>query len=106
MTEQELREKLDYILDWHSRCRAEIKEQIPGYADPKYAEEKYDGIVKRHRNEAIQLITQYGDTRERLGRLNELTSLFSSYERDGIGINYTVYNEWVRKRVAELKEKA
>lgn len=98
MTDTELREKLDYILDWHSRCREEIKSKMPGYADPKYAEEQYDGIVRRYRNEAIQLITQYGDTRERLGRkaahernaelLNALGLMYGQYCSKKLGHDF------------------
>lgn len=51
--------ELDEILDWHSRCRKEIKAAIPGYARPEWAEEQYDGIVRRHKNQARQAITAH-----------------------------------------------
>lgn len=94
LSESELREKLRNIV---------VKSIHPykpygdvARLDPDTVNDAIEGMM--------QLITQYGDTQEREGRIDELTNLFPSYERDGIGINYTVYNEWVRKRVAELKE--
>lgn len=49
-------DEIDKILDWHSRCREEIKTSMPGYAEPKWAEEKYAAIVKRHKDQAREAI--------------------------------------------------
>lgn len=52
-------QELDEILNWHSRCREELEAKAPGYADPKYAEEMYDSIVRGHKTQAKQAVLDW-----------------------------------------------
>lgn len=68
-----------------------IYEALRGYDIP----EGFERIFK-HLEEEI-------DEHTNKARIDELTSLFGNYGADGLGITYTVYNEWVRNRIAQLQ---
>lgn len=90
-TEQELREKLTKLLNDEEICRCGRHYKSSNFAHHICPE---NGL----RHKIMQLITQYGDTRERFGRLDELDIVAS--EEEGTGID----GFWVEARLAELKE--
>lgn len=67
-----------------------------------------DSRIERLNNEIIQLITQYGDTRERLGRIDEIKVVRNMWTKPGVGD--IKFGHWLHHResslanLAELKE--
>ena len=50
-------ERLDEVLNWHTKCREEIKVASKGFTDDRWAEEQYRKIVHKHKTKAKQDIT-------------------------------------------------
>lgn len=96
MTEQELREKLRDILYVDSELYEKALEKARAEGN-FYQESVYERADEIERDLVIEcladLFTQYGDTRERLGRIDELEN-----------IAWVGPVKHVHERLAELKE--
>lgn len=96
MTDQELREKI--LKD--GLVRSEIMRWKKSDGEPVRA--THQPIVEIGVDDLMRLITQYGDTRERLGRIDELASI--EVDSDGVA-SYWDKSSSTFIGIAERKER-